>query len=61
MSRYVAIHTAPGGKKIQAFGCMAADALQALVHDEEFLQEIERESGRSGVIVFRLTEESDHR
>lgn len=59
--RYVASHVGPGGKMVRHFGEMAADALQRLVHDEEFLQQIEAESGRPGAIVFRLTEESDLR
>lgn len=59
--RYLASHIGPDGREIRAFGEMAADALQELVSDERFLQQIERESGRPGVIVFRLAEESDLR
>lgn len=59
--RYVASHVGANGKMVRHFGEMAADALHALVHDEEFLQQVEAQSGRPGVIVFRLTEESDLR
>lgn len=61
MSRYVAYHMGLDGKTVRHFGEMAADALHGLVHDEEFLRQVEAESGRPGAIVFRLTEESDLR